>query len=98
MSVDDLLSERELVMAARDVDVFGVGTSPVRKRVLTVDDAERGLVETGTRIMLARALLADAMLDAGDWTRAADEIGVDRKRIAMLLGLSRPTIYEMLLA
>ncbi len=48
--------------------------------------------------MLARALLADAMLDAGDWTRAADEIGVDRKRIAMLLGLSRPTIYEMLLA
>jgi hypothetical protein len=36
------------------------------------------------------------MLDIGAWVRAADETGIERKRIAHLAGISRQAVYDVL--
>jgi hypothetical protein len=92
---DHLLAQRALILTSRDVAIFGVGTSPIGK-ALTVESIEVGLVEAGTRRALAEALLTDAMIDIGDWVRAADTAGLPRARIARLAGVSRPTVYAAL--
>jgi hypothetical protein len=102
-NADRLLAERELVLVSHDVDVFGVGSNPTGKHVgLDLSNAadreniEVGLVEAGTRRALAQLLGAGAMIDITDWIRVADRVGVPRKRIAELAGVSRPTVYAII--
>ena len=103
VSTADLLAERELVLASRDFDVFGVASSPRHKHVggdlanaADRENIEVGLIEAGTRRALAQLLAADAMIDIADWIRVADDAGMPRKRIAQLAGVSRPTVYAVL--
>jgi hypothetical protein len=98
-----LLAERKLMLASRDVDVFGVGSNPRGKHLgrdlsnaAGCENIEVGLVEAGTRRALAQLLGADAMIDVTDWVRIADEAGMPRKRIAELAGVSRPIVYGII--
>lgn len=93
---DELLVELHEAVARHDVEIFGVGSSPEHKSLATIEDIEAGLIESGARRALGRLLAADAMIDVAAWMRAADEAGIDRKRIARLAACSRQTVYDNL--
>lgn len=93
--VAEMLAARDLTLAMHDVEVFGVDVSPEGKRPGTVEDVEIGLVESGTRRALAESLRSNAMIDVAAWVRAADDAGVPRSRIALLAGVSRQSVYDL---
>lgn len=96
MSDDPLsLDGREMAVTMRNTDVFIVPTSPEgRRREPRPDEVEQGLVESGTRIAVATALLRDARLDNAAWAEAALEHGMDISHIARLSGVARGTVYN----
>lgn len=88
------MTERERVLAARDVSVFGVGSSPEGAPGPDHPESiETGLIEAGTRLALAGRLRADAMTDLAAWMRVARAEGMLITRIAKLGGVTRPTVY-----
>lgn len=91
----ELLAQAEAAVDARDVTIFGVGSSPESKGLLHPESIETGLIEAGGRRALAERLRADAMADLAAWLAAARRDGMPIARIARLAGVTRPTVYAL---
>lgn len=93
----DALASRGQQALERATTVFDAATSPTGRpgREWAEWEIRGGLIESGTRMIVADRLRADARLDAIGWVEAARAYGLPAAEIARLAGVSRQTIQVM---
>ena len=94
----EAFAARELQVLERDTTVFDAASSPRGRadRGWAEWEIRGGLIEAGTRMIVADGLRADARLDATDWVSIARSFGLPAAEIARLVGVSRQTVQMMI--